>query len=155
MSNKEVKVGRPSKYEPWMCDKIIEVAGEGGHIPAMCAAIGIRSEDTFHRWKKEHKEFADAYEEARTISQGVYESLLLQGALGKIKNFNFNAIAMIMNNKFPNDYKRGTGSGSNTEVTINQLNMTPEQVSAKINQKLERLKSMGIELLDHDRTEDE
>ena len=148
----KAKPGPKSKYEPWMCEKIIEVASEGGHIPAMCQAIGIKSEDTFHRWKREHEDFGKAYEEARTISQGVYESLLLQGALGKIKNFNFNAMAMIMNNKFPNEYKR-SATGSNTEVTINQLNMSPEQVSAKINQKLEKLKSMGIELLDHDTAE--
>lgn len=145
------KTGPKRKFESWMCDKIIEVAQTGGHIPAMCAAIGIRSEDTFHRWKREYPEFKEAYEEARTVSKGVYENLLLQGAMGTIPHFNFNAVAMIMNNKFPDEYKRGAnGSNTNTEITINQLSLTPEQVDYKISQKLEKLKSMGIELIGHD-----
>lgn len=148
--------GPKSKYQPWMCDKIVEIAEQGGHIAAMCQAIGIKSEDTFHRWKKEHQEFADAYEEAKTMSKGVYENILLQGAMGKIPGFNFNAIAMIMNNKFPTEYKRGAnGSSTNTEITINQLNLTPEQVQYKISQKLEKLKSLGVDLevVQHDEEE--
>lgn len=147
--HENIKPGPKSKFMPWMCDKIIEVAQLGGHIPAMCQAIGIKSEDTFHRWKREYPEFKAAYEEARTVSKGVYENILLQGAMGQIKGFNFNAIAMIMNNKFPDEYKRGAnGSNTNTEITINQLNLTPEQVQYKINQKLEKLRSMGIDLME-------
>ena len=143
------KRGPKNKFESWMCDAIVEVARTGGHIPTMCEAIGIKSENTFHTWKKEYPEFASAYEEARTVSKGVYENLLLQGAMGKIPGFNFNAIAMLMNNKFPDEYKRGANGSnttSNTEITINQLALSPEQVQYKINQKLEKLKSLGINL---------
>lgn len=145
----QARTGPKRKFELWMCDAIIEVAKNGGHISAMCDAIGIKSEDTFHRWKKEYPEFGSAYEEARTVSKGVYENLLLQGAMGKIPGFNFNAIAMLMNNKFPDEYKRGANGSStnaNTEITINQLTLSPEQVQYKINQKLEKLKSLGVNL---------
>ncbi len=143
------KRGPKKKFELWMCDAIIEVARTGGHISTMCETIGIKSENTFHMWKKEYPEFASAYEEARTVSKGVYENLLLQGAMGKIPGFNFNAIAMLMNNKFPDEYKRGangSNTNSNTEITINQLTLSPEQVQYKINQKLEKLKSLGVNL---------
>lgn len=143
------KRGPKAKFESWMCDKIKEVASNGGHVSAMCLAIGILSEDTFHRWKKEYPEFKEAYEECKIISKSVYENILLQGAMGQIKGFNFNSIAMIMNNKFPDEYKRGAnGSNTNTEITINQLNLTPEEINYKISQVTEKLQSLGHEVKD-------
>jgi hypothetical protein len=50
-----------------------------------------------------------------------------------------------MNNKFGNEYKR---NASSTEVTItnNTLNLTSEQVTEKIAQKMEKLKSLGVDI---------
>lgn len=144
------KRGAPPKYEPWMCDAIIEVAAEGGHIAAMCVKIGIRSEDTFHRWKKEIPEFGAAYDEARLVSKAVYETRLMQGSMGFIPGFNATAFAMLMNNKFPEDYKRGANGNSTapstTEITINQLSLSNNELRDKINQKLELLKIAGFEM---------
>jgi uridine phosphorylase len=131
-------VPKASKYEPWMCDKIIEVAAQGGHVSTMCQAIGVRSKDTFYRWAKEHKEFAEAYEEARMLSQAFYESILLAGAIGKIKNFNFNAVAMIMNNKFKDEYTR-SATGSNTEINIGAINTIENMSSSELDKKIESL----------------
>lgn len=147
--NLDSKPGPKCKYEYWMCAKIKEIAGSGGHIPAMCRAIGINSEDTFHRWKREIPEFKEAYEEAKMISKSVYENILLQGAMGQIPHFNFNSVAMIMNNKFPDEYKRGAnGSNTNTEITINQLNLTPEQIDYKIQALLEKRRARGIDIIE-------
>src|SRR3990167_884500 len=99
-----VKRSRSSKYDPWMCDTVIDVAEQGGHVAQMCQAIGIQSRDTFYRWLKENSAFSEAYEAAKLQSQAFYEHLLLAGACGKVKNFNFHALAMILNNKFPSDY---------------------------------------------------
>lgn len=140
-------LGRPVTYEPWMCQKIVEVARRGGHIAAMCEEIGIRSEDTFHRWKRENPDFKAAYEHARLASKAVYEERLLQGALGLIPGFNATAFAMLMNNKFPEEYKRE--HKASTEITINSLNVSPEQIEYKIAQKMDLLKSMGVDLTSH------
>jgi hypothetical protein len=68
--------------------------------------------------------------------------------MGEIPGFNVTAMAMIMNNKFPESYSRGTGGNNseNTSITINNLNLTPAQINDRIAQKLERFKSLGIEL---------
>lgn len=110
-----------TKYEPWMCDKIIEIAEQGGHVANMCQAIGIASRDTFYRWLDEYDEFKEAYETSKMYSQAFYENLLLAGACGRIKNFNFNSVAMIMNNKFSDEYKRSP-TGSTTEINIGSIN---------------------------------
>lgn len=138
----KVKRKRATKYEPWMCDKLVEIAEQGGHVAEMCKAIGIRSKDTFYRWITEHKEFGKAYEESKLASQAFYENVLLAGALGKIKNYNFNSIAMILNNKFGGEYKRGT-NGNNTEINIGSINsiekMAPDELEDKIEQLNKKL----------------
>lgn len=147
----KINIGRPSKYEPSMCAQILEIAATGGHVAAMCKAIGI-SRTQFYKWKKTIPEFAEAIEDAKLTSQSVYENLLLQGALGKIPGFNFNSLSLIMHNKFPDEYKRGSNGSavSNTEITINQLHLSPKEIDYKIAQKLEKLQALGIDLKGND-----
>jgi len=145
------KPGPKAKYDSSMCEKLKEVAEQGGHISAMCLAIGIKSEDTFHRWRKQYPEFEEAYQESKLISKAFFEGMALRGMAGLIKGFNFNSLALIMNNKFPEEYKRGAnGSGTNPEITINQLQLSSEQINEKIAQKIEKLKSLGVQLLKDD-----
>jgi hypothetical protein len=128
-----------TKYEPYMCQKIIEVAEQGGHVASMCMAIGVRSKDTFYRWLKEYPEFNDAYEASKLVSQAFYENLLLAGAVGKIKNYNFNSLAMVMNNKFPDEYKRSATGSSGTEINIGSINSIEQLDSASLDKKIESL----------------
>lgn len=129
------KKPRKRKYDPTMCAKIISVAEEGGHIPAMLKAIGVRSKDTFYRWLREYPDFKEAYESSKIASQAFYEEVLLAGALGKIKGYNFNSIAMVMNNKFSDEYKR-SATGSNTEVNIGSINSIEKLGGAELDRKI-------------------
>jgi len=131
-------IPRKTKYNPDMCQKIIDVAEQGGHVAAMLKAIGIRSKDTFYRWLRDYPEFNEAYEASKLASQAFYEEVLLAGALGKIKNYNFNSIAMVMNNKFSDEYKR-SATGSNTEVNIGSINSIEHLNSTELDKKIERL----------------
>lgn len=140
---KPKKTGPVPKYQPSYCEEIIKVAAEGGHIAQMRVAIDCRSKETWYRWINEYPEFKEAVEYAELISQAFYERLGLMGAMGEVKNFNATTYALIMNNKFSDEYKR-SGNSSNTEITINQVNMTPEQLEQKIAQKLQRLRSFGV-----------
>lgn len=128
------------KYEPWMCQKVIEVAAQGGHVAAMLKELDI-ARDTFYRWIKEYEEFGLAYQKAKDLSQAFYEEIGLAGTLGKIKNFNFNAYAMTMNNKFPEDYKR-SANAAHTEVNIGSINTIEgimQMDSAELTRKIEEL----------------
>lgn len=137
------KRGPESRYSSDMCDKIVEIASEGGHVAEMMIALGISSKETFYKWQNENPEFKEAYGLSKLVSQAYYEKLGLQGATGQIPNFNASTYALIMNNKFSDEYKR-SGSGSHTEITVNTLNMTPEQIESRIAQKLEKLKALGV-----------
>lgn len=147
------KTGPKSKFEDWMCDKIKEIAEAGGHTVAMCLAIGI-SQDTFHRWKKDIPEFKEAYEESKLLSQAFYENAVLLGALGKIPGYNHKAMEMIMNNKFK-EYQRTAEKVNTTEITINQLNLSPHELTNKIAQKMEKLKALGFEFKEEDGSDEE
>lgn len=140
------KTGPATLYKPSYCDAVIDVAMQGGHIPAMMMAINIRSKDTWYTWKKEHPEFKEAVEYSKVVSQAFHEKKGLEGALGEIPNFNASTYALIMNNKFGDDYKRNPNGSGPTEITFNTLNLNADQLTDKIAQKLEKLKSLGVVL---------
>lgn len=133
-----------SKYDPSMCEKIVEVAKNGGHVAKMLVELDI-SRDTFYRWVKEYPEFGQAYEKSKRESQAVYEDIGLQGMLGQIKGFNYNSWVTVMNNKFPEDYKR-SATGNNTEVNIGSItqntikSLTNEELDKKLEYLQERIK---------------
>jgi len=135
-----------AKYTPDMCDKIIAVASKGGHIPAMMMAIGVKSKDTWYRWIKDYPEFKEAVEFAKISNQAFMEDIGMRAIVGTIPNFNSPTYALVMHNKFKEDYKRDTGGGDHVEVTINNLNLTSEEISLKIAQKLQKLKGLGVDL---------
>ena len=137
------KAGRTSSYRSEMCNLVIKVAEDGGFHAAMMVALGIGN-DTFYRWKREIPEFKEAVEKADLVSLAIQEAALMDGMLGKIKGYNFSANAMILNNKYKSLYQKE--ANNTTDITINTINLTPEQLDNKIAQKLEKLKTMGIEL---------
>lgn len=139
----QIKRGPETRYTPSMCQTLTEIASRGGHVAEMMINLGISSKETFYRWQNENPEFKEAYNLSKLVSQAYFERVGLQGALGEIPNFNATTYALIMNNKFSDEYKR-SGSGSHTEITVNTLNLSPEQIESKIAQKLEKLKSLGV-----------
>lgn len=141
-----------TKYRPEMCEKIKEIAADGGHVASMCAELEIKSRDTFYRWLRKYPEFKEAYNESRMLSQAFYENILLAGACGRIKNYNFSSIAMIMNNKFPEDYKR-SANGSNTEINIGSINSIDNLDTKALDSKIQRLQEK-LGLIPDDETEE-
>lgn len=124
-------------YEPWMGDKIKEVASQGGHVAAMCVSIGIKSKDTFYRWINEYPDFKDAYEEAKLLSLKFYEELSLRMALGDIKG-DAKTLAIILNNKFKDDYSR-SANGAGTEINIGSINTIEKLSSDELDAKIKQL----------------
>ncbi len=141
------KMGRPTGYQPWMCDKIIEIASQGGHRAQMIVALGVRSDTTIDDWCEKYPEFKEAYALSKIHSQAFYEELNLKGTMGEIDRFNVTGLALTMNAKFSNEYKRpgSTGATNNTEININAINLSPQQIDNKIAQLLEKFKSQGLE----------
>lgn len=137
------KPGPQSKYSPEMCQIIIDIGKRGDHITSMRAALGGISKQTWYDWQEKYPEFKDAVEQARLFSQEWWEQAGKNGTVGLLKGFKPNSYAYIMGNKFPDEYKQ---AGNTTEVTVhnNTLNLTSDQITQKIAQKLEKFKSLGI-----------
>lgn len=131
------------KYTPDMPEKIITAAAEGAHIAGQIMAIGIKSRSTWYAYQKEYPEFAAAVEFAKIVSQDYWERLGLKAVKGEIDGFQGTTYALIMNNKFKDEYTRSTNGGSGTEITINTVNYNAEQTTQKIAQKWEKLKNLG------------
>lgn len=140
------KTGPEPKYKAEMCQEILQVASEGGHISAMRAKLGAISKDTWYRWQDTYPEFKSAVEASKLASQVYYEKLGLMGCTGQIDGWSATTYALIMNNKFKDEYSRGTG-GSHTEITYNTVNLSPEEITQQIAQKLEKMKNLGVDLL--------
>ncbi len=139
--------GRPTVYQPWMNQKIIEVAMGGGFQSAMLVACGVAERKTFWNWRQEYPEFNKAFEFAKEISQAFLEKICVDLATGVIEKGNATALALLMNAKYPDEYKRaanGSG-GNNTSIVVNTVNMTGAQMDTQIAQKLEKLKALGIQ----------
>lgn len=141
------RAGSQTKYSSMMCDKVVAVAMEGGFRAAMCVALNI-SLSTFNNYIRDYPDFADAVEFADLVTLAQQEQLLQDGARGMTEGkYNFTANAFILSNKYKHLYDKA-GGGGNTEININNntINLTPEQLTAKIAQKMEQLKIRGIEL---------
>lgn len=138
--------GRPSTYKPEYCEKIIDAAAQGKHIAGMMMAINVKSKETWYEWKKKYPEFNSAVEFAtNVVSKAFYEEVGLRGMMGEIEKFNATTWATVMNNKFKDEYSRGP-NGAGTEITINTVNYSSEEMTQKIAQKLEKMKSLGVDL---------
>lgn len=101
--------GRPPTYRAEFCDRIIELGALGYSQARMAADIGV-AKATITMWAKEHQEFLNALERARTLSQSWWENAAQNG----LENRNFNAAIWDKSVKsmFRDDY---------TDRTVNEI----------------------------------
>jgi len=85
-----MSVGRPTKYDPKFCKKLIEHMKKGFSYRSFAGVIGVCF-DTLYEWEKVHKEFSYAKKIGRGKGLHAYESLILKAAKGEIENFNSTA----------------------------------------------------------------
>lgn len=106
--------GRPSKYDPAYCDKIVEL-GRRGYTRAMIAnelGFGWRS---LQNWEGAHEEFRAALEQARMDAMAHMEKLALDHMIetpGGPK-LNTGLWSRSMSARFPHEYR----DNSRVEVT--------------------------------------
>lgn len=139
----EDKFPRKRKYEPWMCEKIIEVAQKGGKVAAMCKAIGLYSRDTFYRWLKEYPDFNTAYEIAKLEGNALADEILLAGATGKVK-IDMKALNVLLRTYHKKEYDlEDSKSRSTTEINIGSINsiehLDPKSLDSKIKKLQQKL----------------
>ncbi len=102
-----IKDGNPynqRKYTPEMIDLMLNDFRDGTSITGVCVTLDI-SRETYHRWKKENPEFADAAARGEAISQRFWEKKGQAGVFGEIDKFSGSSWQFVMKNRFRADYR--------------------------------------------------
>lgn len=112
------KAGRPPKYSPIMCKKVIEIMAQGRSRGNAATLMGV-SEVTFYAWMKEYPDFL------KSVNIGDQLSLLWWMTMGQInihnKDFNSTLYMMQMQNRF------GWSRKLEGKIDINSYNETVEK----------------------------
>lgn len=74
-------------YDPDTCETVIELYSQGMSSTRVAITLGI-TRTIYNEWRATYPEFDRACEFGENLSECVLEDFALQGALGKIKNFN-------------------------------------------------------------------
>lgn len=108
--------GRPTDYDPAMCDELLALGMEGASKAEMAHALGV-ARSTFTLWERDHPEFSAAVKDAVEASQGWWESKGREATFGKVPGFNATSFIFNMKNRFPNDWKDKQEVENNLGVT--------------------------------------
>lgn len=99
--------GRPSKYDPAFCDRVIELGREGASFAEMALELDI-AYSTFDVWKNDNAEFSEAVKKAERLSQGWWEREGRKATFGGIDGFNATSFIFNMKNRFKQDWRDKT-----------------------------------------------
>ena len=98
-------MGRPPKYDPAMCEVVVELGAEGKSVAQICADIRIDvAISTFYEWVKTHPDFSEAVTRAKNLSLAWWEDAGQRGMFLGGGGFNANAYSLQIRNRFPTDY---------------------------------------------------
>lgn len=96
------KFGRPSKYKPEFCQRVVDLGFAGKGKAQMAAGLGI-DRGTLNEWMKAHEEFS------RAVSMGLELAMAWwqdqgQAGINLGKDFNGFVYSFEMRNRFRDDY---------------------------------------------------
>lgn len=144
--------GPESAYAEWMCDLIQDVAAVPGQYQAamrweLGKSLGKKgpiSTATFKKWREEHPEFEEAWQNSITISQATDEKLAHDVATGKIKG-NPTALALLFNAKYRDEYKPTETNTTTINQTVNYIeNLSTDELKYKIARAQEVIDKAGF-----------
>jgi len=120
-------MGRKRKYEPAMCDTVLELMKQGFSKVQICVELGI-SRPVFYEWINPEgewyvAEFAEAVETGMVYAQAFWENELKKAALGENKDANATLMIYNMKNRFRDDWADVQRVESN--VNFAQVSDTP------------------------------
>ena len=117
------------KFEPVMCDQMINMGKEGASQKMMWSQLGI-SKNTADAWKKKYPEFAEALDIALVHAQSYWETQLLANV--ENKNFNSRLVEIALRGQFQQDYRetRDTKIDLKAEIKVDYQKEINELLAA-------------------------
>jgi len=94
------KLGRPTKYRPEYCERVIEMGKKGYHFYEMAMELEVDT-DTFYEWCKNYPAFSLSYSRAKQYGK----AYLAREARENMGNRDFHAKVLEWNSKFHNDFR--------------------------------------------------
>jgi len=96
--------GRPTKYDPSICEQVVAMGKYGASKAEMALELDI-DYTTFLAWQEKHEEFSKAVKRAEQNSKGWWERLGRQATIGEVEGFNPTSFIFNMKNRFKEDWK--------------------------------------------------
>lgn len=96
--------GRPSKYKPEFCERVIACGDEGMTLAEMARELDV-SRETVRDWIDIHPEFSCAIKEGIARSQAWWEKQGRIATFGGIEGFNATSYIFQMKNRFREDWR--------------------------------------------------
>ena len=130
--------GRPSRYNPASCDRVLFLAAEGCGKAEIAARLGV-SVKTLNAWAAAYEDFRQAMSEAKELE---YAWWLAVGRKNQFtRTWNASAWALQMRNRFRKRFHdRGPAQDETPEESVNA-----EQLRAEMERKLSRIADAGRE----------
>ena len=117
------KIGRPSKYDPALCDKVVELGRQGKSVEQISSALGFHYKTLLY-WAETHPEFLEAMELAKQYELAYWEDLGSQYIVEAPQSAKLNTglWSRSMAARFPAKYRE------NSKVEVTGKNDKPIQV---------------------------
>lgn len=100
--------GRPSDYDPALCEKVIELGRDGMSVVEMAAEIGVARATLETNWPAAHPEFLEAFTRAKLLSQAWWERQGRQNLA--TPGFQASLYGRSMAARFPADWREVKGT---------------------------------------------
>jgi hypothetical protein len=101
---KPSKMGRPTKYDPVLREKVIDLGKEGKSKAQIAAALEI-ARNTLDNWAEAHPDFLSALKEAHDLALAWWEDKGQAGIDAGAGNFNATAFIFQVKNRFRAEYR--------------------------------------------------
>ena len=75
--------GRPTKYKPEYCEKLIEHMSQGLSFESFAGEVNV-SRSTIYLWADEHPDFSDAKSIGASKCENLWEKVLVKTTLGQM-----------------------------------------------------------------------
>jgi transposase len=96
--------GRPTKYDPALCNTVIEAGEQGKTLAGMAEACDI-DRSTLNEWVEIHPEFSRAVKRGLQKAQALWEDKGFLATFGGVDGFNATSFIFNMKNRFKDDWR--------------------------------------------------
>lgn len=123
--------GRPTKYDPAFCERVIELGKEGKSFTQIAVALGF-SKATLMGWSNAHLEFSTALTRAKECEQAWWEQKGMDGLTAD--KFNSAVWSKSMSARFREDYteRRELAGVPDQPIQVEDKTTSPRALAREI-----------------------